>query len=380
MLKVRTTGAVSSEQRAVQELLEPADVEVNGDRPWDLQVHNDDFYRRVLAGGSLAMGESYMDGWWDCEALDGLAYRIMRASIHEQASWSWRLVWNYLKAKLMNLQSPSRAYEVGERHYDLGNDLYEAMLDERMIYSCAYWKDVDTLDAAQEAKLDLICRKVDLQPGMRVLDIGCGWGGFLEYAASKYGVEGMGITVSEEQVRLGRERCAGLPVEIRLQDYRELDETFDRVVSVGMFEHVGPKNYRTFMEVVKRCLHPDGLFLLHTIGSSEPSEVVDPWIEKYIFPNGVIPSAVQITEASEGRFVMEDWHNIGAYYDPTLMAWWENVEQSWDVLHETYDERFYRMWRYYLLMSAGTFQARENQVWQMVYTHDGQVGGYEGIR
>lgn len=370
----------SSTRRAAQELLDMADVRINGNRPWDIQIRNPGFYNRVMAGGSLALGETYMNGWWDCEALDEFIYRLLRSGVREKASRSWQFVWNYVKAQILNMQSRSRAYEVGERHYDMGNDLYEAMLDERMVYSCAYWKDADTLDAAQTAKLDLICRKIDLQPGMRVLDIGCGWGSLLQYAAEEYGAEGVGVTVSKEQVTLGRERCQGLPVEIRLQDYRELDETFDRVVSVGMFEHVGPKNYRTYMEVVKRCLESDGLSLLHTIGSPQTSNVVDPWIDRYIFPNGIIPSATQIAKAAEGLFVIEDWHNFGAYYDFTLMAWDQNFEEHWDALAAHYDERFRRMWQYYLLSSAGNFRARENQVWQIIFSHDGLLGGYESVR
>ncbi len=380
MPTVADTQHASAEQQAVQALLDEADIQIGGDRPWDIQVHRTDFYRRVLAGGSMALGEAYMDGWWDCDALDEFTCRVLRAGLREKAGTSWRLIWNVVRARLLNRQSRSRAYHIGEAHYDKGNDLYRAMLDRRMVYSCAYWKQADTLDEAQEAKLDLICRKIGLRSGQRVLDIGCGWGGFAQYAAEEYGAEVVGITVSKKQVRLARERCAGLPVEIRYQDYRDLDESFDHIVSVGMFEHVGPKNYRTYMEVVKRCLRPEGLFLLHTIGASTTSDVVDPWIDTYIFPGGVIPSTKQIAEAAEGLFVHEDWHNFGADYDPTLVAWHENFERHWDALRERYDERFRRMWNYYLLMSAGNFRARANQVWQIVFSHDGLPGGYESVR
>lgn len=380
MPTVADTKEAPAGKHTVRELLAEADIEINGDRPWDLQVHNPDLYPSILSGGSLALGESYIDGWWDCEALDEFFCRVLRSGVREKASRSWRFFWNVVKARVLNLQSRSRAYNIGEAHYDKGNDLYRAMLDRRMVYSCAYWKEADTLDEAQEAKLDLICRKIGLEPGQRVLDIGCGWGSFVQYAAEAYGAEAVGITVSKEQVRLGRERCEGLPVEIRYEDYRDLDETFDHVVSVGMFEHVGPKNYRTYMEVVKRCLKPDGLFLLHTIGAPSTARAVDPWIDKYIFPGGFIPSVTQIAEAAEGLFVHEDWHNFGADYDPTLMAWHENFERHWDALEEDYDERFRRMWNYYLLMCAGSFRARSNQVWQIVFSHEGQLGGYESVR
>jgi cyclopropane-fatty-acyl-phospholipid synthase len=315
-----------------------------------------------------------MDGWWDCAALDRLFSRVLRADLHQEVGWSWRDLWNVIRARILNPQSRARVHEVGEAHYDRGNDLFERMLDPRMVYSCGYWRTAETLDAAQEAKLDLVCRKLALAPGHRVLDIGCGWGSFAEYAAEEYGVEVVGITISEEQAALARDRCAGLPVEIRLQDYREVEETFDRVVSIGMFEHVGPKNYRTYMDTVRRCLVDDGLSLLHTIGNHEEGAATDAWIEKYIFPNGYIPSMRQITEAAEDVFVVEDWHNFGPDYDRTLMAWAENVEAHWDELADRYSERFYRMWRYYLYQCAGSFRARRNQLWQLVLSPRGVEG------
>lgn len=376
----RSDAETSDTQRALQELLQTADIRINGNRPWDPQVHDERLFTRVLSGGALAAGEAYMDGWWDCDALDQLFYRLLRARVDKEVARSWRHLWNVVKAFVLNLQSPSRAYEVGEEHYDRGNDLFRRMLDDRMVYSCGYWRRADTLDAAQEAKLDLICQKLKLKPGMRVLDIGCGWGGFAQYAAEEYGAEVVGVTISEEQVELARERCADLPVEIRLQDYREVDELFDRVVSIGMFEHVGHKNHRTYMETVRRCLKKEGLSMLHTIGNVETSPVTDPWIEKYIFPNGLIPSAQQITQAIGDLFVIEDWHNFGPDYDRTLMAWADNFESSWDVLSDRYSERFYRMWRYYLYQCAGSFRARRNQLWQIVLSPEGVDGRYVSVR
>jgi cyclopropane-fatty-acyl-phospholipid synthase len=373
--------SASPARSAIQDVLSEANVQLNGSRPWDPQVHDDRFYRRVLSNGSLAAGEAYMDGWWDCESLDGLFYRILRARIDQELGWSWEYLWNYLRASLLNLQDPERAFEVGEEHYDRGNDLFRRMLDERMMYSCAYWRNAETLVDAQEAKLDLICRKLKLEPGMRVLDIGCGWGGFAEYAAETYGVEVVGITVSEEQRRHARERCTDLPVRIRLQDYRDVEEEFDRVLSIGMFEHVGMKNYRTYMETVRRCLKdPDGLSLLVTIGNSSSTPLTEPWIEKYIFPNGHIPTRQQIVDAAKDLFVMEDWHNIGPDYDRTLMAWADNFESTWDEIKDAYSERFYRMWRYYLYQCAGAFRARRNQLWQIVLSPEGVDGRYESVR
>lgn len=381
MATTTVSGTTTTDaQETLRELLREVDVKINGDRPWDPQVHDPRLYRRVLSGGSLAVGEAYMDGWWDCEALDQLFYRLLRGRLDQKVGWSWRLIWNVLKAFVLNLQSPDRAYEVGEEHYDRGNDLFRRMLDDRMVYSCGYWRRADTLDEAQEAKLDLICRKLGLEPGMRVLDIGCGWGSFAQYAAAEYGAEVVGITISEEQVDLARERCADLPVEIRLQDYREVDASFDCVVSIGMFEHVGHKNHRTYMETVRRCLKEGGLSMLHTIGSADSTRVTDPWIEKYIFPNGLIPSARQVTEAAGDLFVIEDWHNFGPDYDRTLMAWAERFESNWEVLSDRYSERFYRMWRYYLYQCAGAFRARRNQLWQIVLSPEGIDGRYVSTR
>ena len=318
----------------VVELAHLAGLAIDGPDPWDIRVHDDRFYTRVVRGGSLGLGESYMDGWWDAERLDETFHRLLRPAVRpavRRAVRSPRVFLQALAARLVDPTRPSKAYEVAERHYDLGNDLFEAMLDRRMVYTCGYWAEAETLDAAQEAKLDLVCRKLGLQPGDRVLDIGCGWGSFLAFAAERYGAEGVGVTVSEEQAAAARERVQGLPVEVRLQDYRAVaePEPFDHVVSLGMFEHVGVKRYRTFMDLVHRHLKGDGLLLLHTIGGNHSGRSMDPWIERYVFPNSMLPSIRQIGRAIEGLFVMEDWHNLGAHYDRTLMAWQENVERAW---------------------------------------------------
>ena len=362
------------------ELFSRAGIEVGGNDPWDIIVHNEAFYERVLAWGSLGLGESYMDGWWDCEQLDEFFYRVLRTDIESQVKQNRVLLVNVLWARLFNMQSKKRAFQIGERHYDTGNDLFMKMLDKRMTYSCGYWPKADSLDEAQEDKLELICRKLGLQPGMTLLDIGCGWGSLVRYAAEKYQVEVVGITVSGEQVELARTLCENLPIEIRLQDYRDINVKFDRIVSVGMIEHVGYKNYRTFMELTHRCLNDGGLFLLHTIGGIQSRTSVEPWINKYIFPNGMLPSVKQLGKAIEGLFVMEDWHSFGADYDKTLMAWYWNFEKSWGELKAHYDERFHRMWRYYLLSCAGSFRARKNQLWQIVLSKDGIPGGYTSIR
>jgi cyclopropane-fatty-acyl-phospholipid synthase len=362
------------EKRLVQQLLDPAGVQIDGQAPCDIQVHNPEFYPRVIAGGSLALGESYMDGWWDCEALDQFFERIMAARLDKKVRKSKALLRAAVKVRLTRMHGKARAFEVGRCHYDIGNDLFAVMLDKRMNYSCAYWQEADTLDKAQEAKLELTCRKLGLEPGMRVLDIGCGWGGFAIYAAEKYRVAVTGVTVSGEQVKLAQNCCANLPVCFELKDYRDIQGTFDRIVSIGMFEHVGFTSYRTYMQVVNRCLKDDGLFLLHTIGSNTSVRSVDPWLAKYIFPNSMLPSARQITEAAEGIFIMEDWHSFGPHYDPTLIAWYQNFTDNWHYIQDAYDQRFKRMWVYYLLSCAGSFRARRNQLWQIVFSKNGGSG------
>lgn len=367
-------------RQRVERLLAAADIRIDGSRPWDLQVHENRLYARLLAQGSLGLGESYMDGWWDTRSLDGLLCRLLSAGVERRVPGLAARI-DAVRAHLINLQSRRRSFAVGQVHYDLGNDLYRAMLGSRMVYSCGYWRGADTLDAAQEAKLDLVCRKLGLQPGMRVLDIGCGWGEALKHAAERYGVSGVGVTISREQAAFARGLCAGLPIEIRVQDYREVDDSFDRIFSVGMFEHVGRRNYRRYLQTVRRCLRADaatggGLFLLHTIGSNVSVDRTDPWIGRYIFPNSMLPSAAQIAHAAEELFVLEDWHGFGIDYDRTLQAWRANVEQAWDQLPPRYDPRFRRMWRYYLAAAMATFRSRRSQVWQIVMSPHGVPLGY----
>ncbi|WP_395489044.1 cyclopropane fatty acyl phospholipid synthase [Cedecea davisae] len=354
--------------RIANEMLSRAGITVNGPNPFDIQVKNPDFFKRVLQEGSLGLGESYMDGWWECERLDVFFTKVLRAGLENQLPHHFKDTLRIAAARLVNLQSKKRAWIVGKEHYDLGNDLFSRMLDAHMQYSCGYWKDATTLAEAQEAKLKMICEKLQLGPGMKLLDIGCGWGGLAEFAARNYDVSVFGVTISAEQQKMAQERCKGLDVTILLQDYRDLNEQFDRIVSVGMFEHVGPKNYATYFDVADRNLKPDGIFLLHTIGSTKTDNNVDPWIDKYIFPNGCLPSVRQIADASEPHFVMEDWHNFGADYDKTLMAWYESFLACWPEIADNYSERFKRMFSYYLNACAGAFRARDIQLWQVVFS------------
>lgn len=364
------------------ELAAEAGIAFNGMQPWDIQVYDEGLYRRILTQGSLGFGEAYMDGQWECRQLDELFTRLMSVDADTRiGGWArLRLLGEILRHGLFNLQSTRRAFQVGEHHYDTGNDIFEAMLDPTMSYSCAYWSQASDLAEAQRAKLDLICRKLELQPGEHLLEIGCGWGGLARYAAENYGVRVTGLTVSREQQALARDRCAGLPINIELMDYRELTGTFDKVASVGMFEHVGPKNYDAYFSAADRVLKNGGLFLLHTIGIYATAGHTDAWIDKYIFPNGKLPSVRELAAALENHFLIEDWHNFGSDYDKTLMAWWERFDQAWPSLQAKYDERFYRMWHYYLMCSAGFFRSRQGLLWQLVLSKRNRSGVYRSVR
>ncbi len=362
---------LSSAKKTLTDLFEQADVIINGQRSRDIQVLNDNFYQRVINQGSLGLGESYMDKWWTCEALDQFIGKVLSADLENRGKYSAVSVLNIILSRLLNFQSRKRAFQVGEHHYDIGNGLYKRMLDKRMLYTCGYWRDAENLDEAQEAKLELVCKKIGLEPGMTVLDLGCGFGGFAKYASEKYDVSVTGYTVSKKQTEHGTRMTQGLPVEIRHDDYRNAHGKYDRVVSIGLMEHVGYKNYRTFMELMDRTLKDDGIAFVHTIGGNKSSTICNPWTEKYIFPNSAIPSISQIGKAMEGLFVMEDFHNFGEDYDKTLMAWYHNFIDHWPELKSKYDDRFYRMWSYYLLSCAGSFRCRSLQLWQIVMTKKG---------
>jgi cyclopropane-fatty-acyl-phospholipid synthase len=357
-----------------------AGIQLNGDRPWDIRVHDERFFSRVVAHGNLGAGEAYMDGWWDAERLDETFARLFSTGAATRIQKSFDSMLGALRARFINAQNRSRSQQVARRHYDLGNDLYLAFLDPYNQYTCGYFKDTTDLNVAQEKKLDLICRKLHIQPGDRVLDIGCGWGGFAKWAAARHGCHVTGISISREQIAYAREFTAGLPVEIRHLDYRDLRGQFDKILVCGMIEHVGHKNYRTLLTAARRVLKPSGLLLLHTIGQSTSVTTNDPWFARYIFPNSVAPSASQIARAVEGLFVLEDLHNFGHYYSPTLVAWWENFQAAWPQLKDKYGERLYRMFRYYLLSCAGTFRARDVQLYQFVFSPGGLPGGYESAR
>ena len=354
----------------LEELFACADIRINGNNPWDIHVRDDRLYACVLKDGNLGLGESYMRGWWDCLRIDEFIRRLLQANLEKKIKGNIRALLYYISSKLLNLQSRARAGMIADRHYDLGNDLFFSFLDSRNQYSCGYFQGTDDLEEAQGKKLDLICRKINLQPSDHVLDIGCGWGGFARFAAEQYGCSVTAVNISGEQISFARDYCKGLPVTFLLGDYRQIQGSFDKVVSIGMFEHVGQKNYRAFMKTVHRCLKRGGIFLLHTIGSNVSVINCDEWINRYIFPNGMLPSISQIGKAAESLFIIEDLHNLCTHYHKTLLSWNERFQKAWPALAGKYGPMFKRMWEYYLLSCAGAFRARNIQVWQIVMSKE----------
>lgn len=368
--------------KTLQNILNPAHIQLNGKSAWDIQVLDKRFYREILTKGTLGVGEAYMKNYWDSKKLDETFTRLFRLDINETVTKLTKLKFFFevMRHVLFNLQSQERAFEVAIKHYDLDNHLFQKMLDSTMNYSCGYWKKAKTLEEAQQHKLELICRKLELKVGEHLLDIGCGWGGLAFYAAKHYGVKVTGITISKAQQTYAKSVCKGLPINIHLLDYRVMEGKFDKIVSVGMFEHVGHKNYKIYFKKVASLLKDDGLFLLHSIGNYVTSYKTDAWIEKYIFPNGKLPSANQISLAIEKHFIIEDWHNFGPDYDKTLMAWWYNFNQAWPLLKHKYDDVFYRMWKYYLHSCAGFFRSKQGQLWQIVMSKRNRLGPYHSVR
>jgi cyclopropane-fatty-acyl-phospholipid synthase len=353
--------------------LADAGITLNGSRPWDPQIIRARALLRC-AHGTLEAGRAYADCDWECTALDEFAARLVRTRRPSEVFPRWRRLLR-LANHIGNPQGRRRARDA-VRHYEGRFELFEAMLGPTLTYSCGYWEKARTLDDAQTAKHDLVCRKLGIEPGMRILDVGCGWGALAEHAARHYGAVVTGVTLADEQAAIARTRNSGLPVTILARDYREVEGRFDRVVSLGMFEHVGPRNYRTFFRKLSGWLAPGGLALLHSIGGLTSTTTTDPWLNEFIFPGSVLPSEAQIARASEGLFVLEDWHNFGAYYDRTLSAWNENVSRAWTGELSDYPETFQRTWRYYLLTCAGLFRARVAQLWQLVLSPQGVPGGY----
>jgi len=388
---------------SIRSILNAADIRIGGERPWDLQLHHGkQLWSAVLSRGSLGFGEAYMAGLWDCQALDQLFTRLLLAGADQRLAGGngCRQLLLGLRERLVNLQSIRRATRVARQHYDIEPQVYAAMLDPWWQYSCGYWERARSLEEAQQHKLAMVAAKLRLRSGMRVLDIGCGWGGLAAYLARHHDVAVTGITLSDEQLAKARSHWGHLPVRFERCDYRQLElleqAPFDRVVSVGMFEHVGPRNARRFFQAVRRCLRQDGLALLQTIGARCTTSATDGWIDAHVFPHGRLPSPTQLSRALENQFLIEDLHNFGLDYDHTLMAWYSRFEAAWSELAPVLARRwgaegaagFRRFWRYYLLCCAAFFRSRQGQLWQLVLSpapdamlvNDVNVGAARGIQ
>lgn len=358
-------------------------------RDWDIVVNDNTIFDDVMNYGTLGLGEGYMNKKWDCDNLDILFDKILFNNLDQKIKLSSYL--DYIKiisAYLFNQQTKEKAYEVEDVHYNLDNNLYRNMLGETMAYSCGYWKNAFSLDEAQYNKFELICKKLHLTKEDNVLDIGSGFGGLAKYMAEKYGCKVTGVNISTEQLKYARESCKELIKDELVNfvecDYRDIPlldggKQYDKIVSVGFMEHVGLSNYQTLINKCNELLKDGGLLLLHTIGNNVSTVKADSWIDKYIFPNGMLPSITQIGQVCENIFVMEDWHNFGPDYDKTLMAWYNNYTNSITAGWLKHTDKFYRMWIYYLLQCAGLFRSRSIQLWQIVLSKQYR-GVYETTR
>ncbi len=376
-------------ERIITGVLEKADVRIGGDRPWDIAVHDKRFFMRAVRG-TMGVGESYMDGDWDAGSLIEFFRRTMGAGLQAHPLLRLNRLAKEIQARFRNLQTRDRSRAVAEEHYDLDHRMYSLFLGPWNQYTCCFFDGTRDLEQAEVCKLEMICDKLEIEAGDRVLDIGCGWGGFAKYAASTRGCKVIGISLSDEQIDYARSYTAGLPVEIHRLDYRDLPSSslgpFDKILICGMIEHVGYKNYRQLMQVVHTVLKDDGLFLLHTIGNRHNTVVVEPWTEKYIFRNSMAPSMRQLAKAAEELFVIEDWENYGHYYVPTLQAWHDNFNRNWDRIRalegpRPFDERFRRMWNFYLMSSRAAFEVEDLHLWHLVMTRYGSGRGvYDRVK
>ncbi len=372
-------------QRMLQKMLDEIDVTINGKKPYDIKVHDKRMYTKLFKDKSIGAGDAYVEGMWDCEKLDELFFRICRNKLYNKIYSPFSETLYSLKNSVINQQTREKSEEVAKRHYNLGNPLFEKMLGKSMAYTCGYWKNADNLDEAQFAKYDLVCKKLQLQPGETVLELGCGWGGLAKYMAEKYDCKVVGFDIGKEPARYAKDLCRHLPVKIYHCDYRDISiynpnrEKFDKLVSVGVLEHIGYKNYDQFLSISRSFIKDDGLFLLHSIGSNYSKNYCEPWINKNIFPNGMLPSLKWLGKAIEKKFIVEDFHNFGAFYDRTLLAWHENLNKHWKELSKDYDTKLLRMMNYYLLSCAGGFRARDMQLWQFLLSPKGIIGGYNRI-
>lgn len=337
----------------------------------DIIVADDSFYYDVAVKGSLGLGEGFVSGKWTTPDLVSTIRKLsdspLLTKVQYWLGWLYPLQWLKSLVLLVLGQTRAEAREVGSQHYDLSTAMYENMLGKPMIYSCGYWKGVDTLEDAQNQKMDLLCRKLQLKPGQSVLEIGCGWGDFAIYMANNYGVTVVGLTISENQ-RLTAEKRAKLAgvedkVVFLLEDYRDHTLKYDRIVSVGMLEHVSSSMLSTYFQQVHDLLLTGGLAVIHSITKKQSTSIRDPWISKYIFPNSAIPSnSSWVSALNHVALEIEDVQNIGPDYAKTLHAWYDRYTRFCDMVSSENG----RMWQFYLNCCEAQFLSRNLNVWQMV--------------
>jgi cyclopropane-fatty-acyl-phospholipid synthase len=358
----------------IKGLLLKAGITIGGNKPYDIHVHNEAFYDLVMTSGSLGLGESYIEKYWDCAQIDEFINRIIRADLSSEVGKDFKSLARIILAKVKNYQKASQSASDISEHYDIGDGWYESFLDNRMVYTCGYWKNATNLDEAQEAKLNLSCRKEKIEDGMHILDIGSGWGSYAKYVLENFkNVTVTGISNCKTHVQYATNTCKAYKnrVEFQLHDWGKIAGKYDAIASFGMFEHVGPKNYRRFMKKVYNSLSSDeSLFLLHCISSNTATTSTDPYIQKRIFPGTVIPSVAGISKATDGLLKLEDWHLFGQDYDTTLMAWHNNFVKNFPELFKIgkFNERNFRKQVYYFCMCAGSFRANKNDLSQIVFS------------
>lgn len=347
-------------------LLREANIEPNGASPWDPQIKDERFYRTVLLRGSVGLGDAYLNGWWECADISGFILRIIKSGIHLRVP-RVDIFLRRLRFGLIDAQNRIRSKRVAELHYDEDPYIFEVMLGSTNSYTCARWKGVITLDAAQQQKMDLLCKKAGLSSGMTVLDIGSGWGGFLAYAAERYQVRGIGLTISKTQLDYARKRYGNLPVEFRLQDYRDFVGGVDAVVSICVIEHVGSDHYREYFQKVRETLtREDGFFAMQCILACDTQARMDPWTEKHIFPNGILPTLERIENAVEGILHIVDREFFRDDYVRTFSAWYENLVRNKNAIIARCGVRYFRKYEYYLCLYIAGFGSGRIDVGQFV--------------
>ena len=343
----------------VRKLFSSAGVTINGDNPWDIEVNDDRFYRDVLFRGSLGLGESYLREYWRAADLEELFFRLTSSNLEQISKRLPTQLVNSSVSRLSNRQTPSRALSNAEHHYNLGNDLFFEFLGRYKNYSCGYFRDTDSLDEAQLAKMRRLCDLLELEEGDTLLDVGGGWGEFARFAAENRGCHVTSVNISDSQIRHAREYCRDANVDVVRSDYRDLRGRFSKIAVIAMFTHVGPKNYRQFMQTMHRLLQAGGRMVMETVGALTATERCEPWTDKYIFPGGIIPSPQQIESACAGLFRLRIVEEFGADYVITLRHWHRNFMAAWPRLSQRYSETTRRMFEYYLLSVAGAFRSSD---------------------